>query len=176
MAEETKPAAGQEQAKPKKKLPMTMIIVAGAMTLEAVAFFVAMKFMGSSPAPTHAEENPHVEAHAEEHTAATVEVSLLKRLRVPNSQNGRNYMIDLDLSVIVRGDKQALVEELVKTRMGEIQDRLSQIVRAAEGRLLAEPDLQGLRIQFKAALDEIIGDPEVVQRVLVPRFVPILAD
>jgi flagellar basal body-associated protein FliL len=68
------------------------------------------------------------------------------------------------------------VEGLVKQRSGEIGDRIARILRSASDRVLKEDDLRALRQQVLETLREIVEDENLIQRVLIPRFVPMRAD
>ncbi len=106
-------------------------------------------------------------------SAATAEVMLLQKFRVPNNRTGRAILYDFDIAVIVRADRKAEMEALVKERAGEISDQVAQIVRGAEARVLQEFDFRTLRTQIQHALAGIVRDDKLVLRVLIPRCVPL---
>lgn len=185
-AKEKQAAAGGDEAaaKPKKKLPMTAIIIAGITIVQAAGFFMAFKmFAGGAPEPTygaeHGEGEHHAEGddpHAQPAVQMTAEIPLLEKLRVPNNKSGRMYMYDLDIVIVTSAEQKAEVEKLKTERAAEISDRIAQIVRAADPRVLEEDDLRTLRTQMQAAISTIAGNPEIVQRVLIPRCMPIRAE
>lgn len=177
MAEQPESAADALDRKPKSKLPKKLMMVVGAVAvLQGVGFFVFFKFMGSGPEAAHGAGNPAIEAPAEAANVPSVEVSLLKSFKAPNDFGGVMCIYDCDLSVVVPEDCKAEMEKLVETRQGEIADRVSRIIRGADDRMLREPDLRVLRGQFTTALQEIVGDEKLIQRVLIPKLVPIRAD
>lgn len=106
-------------------------------------------------------------------SAATAEVMLLQKFRVPNNRTGRAILYDFDIAVVVRADRKAEMEALVKERAGEISDQVAQIVRGAEARVLQEFDFRTLRNQIQHALAGIVRDDKLVLRVLIPRCVPL---
>lgn len=106
----------------------------------------------------------------------TAEVAVLRSLRVPNEKSGRMWIYDLDISIVVAAGEKERVEGLVKQRSGEIGDTLARIIRSAPDRMLRETDLRALRYQVLEALREISGEENLVQKVLIPRFVPIPAN
>jgi hypothetical protein len=106
----------------------------------------------------------------------TAEVTVLRNLRVPNEKSGRMWIYDLDISVVVPAGEKERVEGLVKQRGGEIGDTLARIIRSAPDRMLRETDLRALRYQVLEALRSISGEENLVQKVLIPRFVPIPAN
>jgi flagellar basal body-associated protein FliL len=216
MPDETPPP--EAPPKPKKKLPLTLLIVVGVALGEAGAFFAVFHYLGRGPAPAYGEgghavsSQPAGEAKEEAKPAeekgegkaseskegegegegegkkegaapaAAVsvtglgEVIVLKNFRVPNNKGGRLYIYDMDVSIVVAaGDKERL-EKVIKERSGEISDTVAQIMRRATERTLTEDDLRALRHQLREGLLEIIKDEKLVQRVLIPRFVPIRAD
>ena len=83
---------------------------------------------------------------------------------------------DIDLSVVVSKEEKEHLQEIAEQREAEIADRVAYIVRAAPHKTLSEPDLRVLKTQLLDELREITHDPELVQRVLVPKFVPIRAE
>ena len=104
------------------------------------------------------------------------EVMVLKNFRVPNNKSGRLFIYDMDVSIVVAAADKERLEKTIKERSGEISDAVAQIMRRATDRTLSEDDLRALRHQLKEGLLEILKDEKLVQRVLIPRFVPIRAD
>lgn len=171
--------ATEQQTAPRKKLPMTAIIIAGITVVQAAGFFFAFKMFAGPPAPAYGAEHGEGDHHAEgadphqeeEHGAA--EFPLLEKVRVPNNKSGRLYMYDLDVVVVVSAARKPDVEKLKAERAAEISDRVGAIVRAADPRVLEEDDLRTLRTQIQTMLNTICGDAELVQRVLIPRCMPL---
>lgn len=175
MSEET---PQPNENKKKKGLPMPVIIIAVITVAEAAAFFFAFKMLGGGPEPTHgAESGEHyVEGeggHETTQPTQLVEVPLLEKFRVPNKKSGATYMYDFDVFVVVPANHKEKVEQLKGERYGEIADRIAQIVRAADPAILNEDDLQTLRVQIQHVLGSIAEDEHLIQRVLIPRCVPI---
>jgi len=77
---------------------------------------------------------------------------------------------------VVPLDQKEHMEGLVKQRSGEIGDRIARIMRSATDRVLKEDDLRALRQQMLETLREIVEDESLIQRVLIPRFVPMRSD
>lgn len=178
MADEAANAA--PETKPGKKLPMTPILIGVVSLVEAAGFFAYMKFMGGGPKATYGDDHGQhaIEEHAPAAPAAlpSAEVQLVKRFRVPNNKQGVTFIYDFDISIVVPGEKREEVELKVEERAAEIADRMARIVRAADPRILAEDDFATLRAQIGHALGEVFHDEELVQRVLIPRCVPMRAD
>ncbi len=169
---EAKPEA---PAAPKRKLPVTLLAVVGVAVVEAAVFFIVFKSAGAGPKPVHGEESHAIEPPATK-PAGVAEVTLLKSFRVPNDKTGLMFLYDMEVSVVVGLADKERMETLVKERASEIGDRVARIMRAASDRVLREDDLRALRLQIQEALGEITGSPDLVQRVLIPRFVPIRSD
>lgn len=169
MAEE--PAGNA--APPKKRLSSKLIgIVVGVAMVQGVGFFAVFKLAGSSPEPAHGAEAHLIEGQAAKDNAR-VEVSLVKSLKVPNNKSGRIIIYDLDLSVVVAAKDVDAVKALAEAHAGEIKDRVARIIRGATDQMLQEDELQILRTQLLEGLFEIVDDQSLIQRVLIPRFVPI---
>lgn len=177
-AAEKAPEQAEGGAKKKKKLPMTLILIVGITLVQAVGFFFVTKMLGSGPAIAHGDEGHGNLMKGEEATSqpATAEIEVMKNFRVPNEQRGRLYIYDFDLFVKVPTLKKDEFAALIKERKGEISDRIARLVRAAEPALLHEAELKTLRLQIRQALGEIARNHEIVNEVLLPRFVPIRSD
>jgi flagellar basal body-associated protein FliL len=172
MAEDA--AKAQTPAKTKKRFPTTVGIVLGVAIAEAAVFFLVFKFAGGGPRAAQAEDGRSVEAATQ--PAAVAEVPVLKSFRVPNDKLGRMYLYDLDVSVVVPLEQKGRVEELVKQRSGEIGDRIARILRSASNQMLKEDDLRALRQQVLETMRAIVEDENLIERVLIPRFVPMRVD
>lgn len=170
------------------KLPgkKTLLVVGVVAALQAGGFFLAMKLFSAGPTPTygsegagghagagHADGAAHYAAGPDPKVeAATVEVPLLTKFRVPNNRSGRTILYDFDMVVVVRADRKADVETLVKDRAGEISDQIAQLVRGADSRVMQEFDFRTLRMQILHTLSTIARDDKLIQKVLIPRCVP----
>jgi len=165
------------QTPPKsRRLLITLALIAGIAVLEGAAFFAAIKVVGGGPAPSYGQEGEHyVEAAPADQTAGT-EVSVVKHFKVPNTKSGRTVIYDLDVTVLVGPDRAAAMEALTQGRQAQVADRLAQVVRAADPRVMNEFDFRTLRLQIRNALNELAGDNESVRQVLIPRCVPIQGD
>ena len=167
-------AAEQQAApKPKKRLPLILGIVGGMAVLQGVGFFIIFKTMGGRPEAAHGETSHAVETAPASQPATLAEVAILKSFRVPNDKTGRMWLYDLDIAVVVPSDQKEQMEKLVEERAGELADCAARIIRGASDRMLQEDDLSLLRSQLAKGFGEIIADDKLIQRVLIPRFVPL---
>lgn len=175
MAEENAPATPPTKGGSTKS---TLIIVVIVAMLEGGAFFGAMKFFGGGPTPSYGSEGNHaIEGPPPPPPEkSSAEVVLLKSFRVPNIKSGRTIVYDFDISVAVPEDRKAEIEELAKNRDAEIRDRVFQIIRQARPAVLEEDDFATLRMLLVRGLGEILGDAELIQRVLIPHCLPLPGD
>ncbi len=158
---------------PKKRLPMTLGIVAAVAVLQGVGFFIVFKFVGGRPDAAHGETSHVIEGAATSQPVTLAEVALIKSFKVPNDKTGRMWLYDMDVAVVVRADLKERMEKLAAERAGEIADCVARIVRGATERMLKEDDLRVLRTQLVQGFNEITQDEQLIQRVLIPRFVPL---
>lgn len=176
---EEETAEQTSEPKKKRKIPMALILIVGVTVVEAVGFFAVGKFFGGGTQVAHgadSEQGNVLDGDQATGGSASVEVSLLKNFKVPNSDGGRQYIYDFDISIKAPTQRQEEAEKLVQERGGELSDRIARIVRRAKHAQLAEPDLKTLRVQIQHAIGEVAGDQEMVLEVLIPRCVPIRAD
>jgi flagellar basal body-associated protein FliL len=166
----------QEKPKRKRKLPKTPVLIGAVMLIEAGGFFAGMKLMGSDPKESYGEGSGHYVEGAPSTQQAEVEVPILTRFRVPNSKSGRSYIYDLDLVVTVLQNRKEEMEGIVAASSATISDAVSMVFRRADPDVLSQDDLTSLRRQLKYVLNEITHDDQLIQRVLIPRMVPLKAD
>ncbi len=126
---------------------------------------------GEKAAEGGAESGPATAVAA----TGSAEVVLLQRFKVPNSKGGTIILYDFDISVVVPAARKTAAEEVFKSRAAEIADRVAQVIRQAAPRVLSEDDFATLRGLLKQLLSEITGDGQLIQRVLIPRCVPLRA-
>jgi flagellar basal body-associated protein FliL len=166
--------AKTETPAPKKGLPIKLIgIVLGIAAVQGAAFFFVFKGSGAKPHTATAEPAHAIEPEPEKPVLAVAEVQLLKGFKVPNDKSGRMCLYDIDLSVVVAAEQKEKMKKIAEERAGEIADSIGRIVRAASEPMLREDDLRTLRAQFTDALTEIVQSRDLIQRVLIPRFVPL---
>lgn len=160
---------------PKKKFPAKALgVVAGIAVLQGAGFFLFFKMSGGGPQAAHGEETHAVEPpEAVQQAVGVAEVQLLKSFKVPNDKSGRMWIYDIDLAVLVPDIEKEKVETLAQERAGEIGDTVARIVRSASDQVLREDDLRILRTQLAEGLAEITNNKKLIQRVLIPRLVPI---
>jgi flagellar basal body-associated protein FliL len=168
-------AAAAQPAAKRNTMTMTLVIVLVVAVVEGAGFFAAVKLLGGGPKPSFGgPDGKHVaEPVPPPEEPASTEVVLLQRFKVPNNKGGSAYIYDFDISVVVPASRKTQMEELAKSRAAEISDRVAQIIRQAGPRVLGEDDFGTLRMQLRGALSEIVKDDQMIQRVLIPRCVPL---
>jgi len=172
MADEAPP----QDAVKKKRIPTTVVIVAVVAIVEGIGFYAAAKLFGSGPEASYGEPGEHyMQGENPTAQAASAEVVLLEEFKAPNTKSGRLYIYDLNIVIKVPAHEKERVEGVVAERKGEISDIVARIVRSADPRILAEDELKTLRMQVQHALTPILRDEDLVERVLIPRCVPILS-
>ena len=148
---------------------LTFGIFGGVMIVEGVAIFLGMKFLGSHPDPTKGLEGlqPTTQAWTE-----TQEFDVAN-LRVLNRNGPRAMLYSVRIVVTAHYSKKDKVEEFLKGRKSTIEDVISQILRSAEEKYLAEPGLETLRRQLRFELNALLKDEGVIEQVLIPEFTPL---
>lgn len=171
------PSAQADEAGRRKRFSPRLLAIVGAVAvLQSAGFFVVFKVFGSHPEAAHGEHNPAIAGANASAGTKMAEVVVLKSFKVPNDQTGVLRIYDLDLSVVVPADQVRRMESLLEERSGEIGDRVARILRGATDEMLRENDLRVLKAQVQRALEELTRDKTLVQRVLIPRLMPIRAE
>lgn len=168
MAEEAAPT------KPQSRAPLIVGLVVGLAVLEAAGFYIAAQFFGGGPQVTHGEEGQHlIEQGEAPGPQPMAEVYLLKRFKVPNNKDGRLKIYDVDILVKVPQTRAEEMKTLAESHEGELSDTVARIIRAADPRVLQEPELATLRVQLQHAFSASFDDAELFNKVLIPRCVPL---
>jgi hypothetical protein len=177
MADEPQVAASGGKQKLSKGPMVTVALVVGVALLEGAIFFVAIKWFGAGVQPMYGQ-GEHLIEEEEVAKIETQEIQLLRGFRVPNAKDGQLKVYDLDITVVVPADdpdRLARIKEVLDGRIGELSDRAARVVRGATPRSLNEDDLRTLRLQLKTEITDVVGDPDAIMRVLIPRCVPMYA-
>lgn len=174
MPEEQAQAQDEQQPKKKRKIPFTLVAVLVVAVVEGAAFYGVTKMFGGGPEAAHgmSEGDDYTEGEDPTVKPETTEIVLLDGFRVPNDKRGQAYMYDIQVVLKVRKVDEQLVNDFVESHKGEISDRVARIIRAADPSMLNEPDLKALRLQVSHTLTEMLGQPEAVLEVLIPKCVP----
>jgi len=160
----------EDQAKPSRKRGRILVVgaVLGVMVVEALVIFILAKaFVVPDPQMANAGEHGALDPSAGQMAPEPVEVEIV-RLRAQNDRSQRVLVYDLTVFVIVSSDKEAKFKELIEKRRETVRDRFTCLVRAADPDRFQEPDLASLRTQFKHELEQVLGQNDLVQEVLIP--------
>jgi flagellar basal body-associated protein FliL len=174
------PQAKTEQPKPEAEQPpaggarrgrpvATLGIFGGVMIAEGLAIFLCMKFLGATPDPTHGLEGLQTTtkpwSENQEFDVAT--------LRVLNRTGPRAMLYSVHVVITAHYSKKDHIDEFLKNRKSTVEDALSQVIRSADEKQLAEPGLETLRRQLRFELNTLIGDDKTIDQVLIPEFTPL---
>ncbi len=153
---------------------LTVAVVGGLMLVEGAGLMVAVRYMGGGPRQTAAGEGGSPET-AEGSGELSAELPLTT-LMAFNSQDGRVFVYQMGVVVVVEARSRIKAEEMIQARQNTVDDRLGKLVRAADPKFLNEPGLETLRRQFKHELAQVFGDPNLIKEVLFPEFSATRAD
>lgn len=160
-------------AKGGKKL-LVLIIGAALVLGEGVGIFVVTRMMYQRPATAEAAAQTPEQA-----ALATVEDQVelpLPEVNAFNKREGRLFLYNLEVTIIVHKDKAEDVKKILEMRKSTILDRFNTVIRSADSKYLNEPGLETLRRQFRFELDKILGDDELLHDLVIPRFYQSPAD
>ena len=103
---------------------------------------------------------------------------LVLDFKAPNKVNGRTFLYDVSIYVVVKARDEQAVKDTLKEREALIKDRVRTIIAQSDPEKLvggAEPGLETLRRQVKYQLDTIVGEG-MIDEVLVPKCIPFRTD
>jgi len=162
-----------KKGNPEKRKNLIMVgILLIVMMVEGAGVFVLVKHFGSAnPNAANAEGVSGLNPDEGEKKPAETEVEVVS-FRAQNNKAQRAIIYDFVVYASISKDKAEDFKTLVESKKATIQDRFTQIVRGAEPEQFQEPNLATLRRKFKAALDTIAGDEQIVLEVLFPSLVP----
>ncbi len=151
-----------------KKNLKVMLIVLGLLGLEGGGIFFATKMMYGKP-----EEAEAVEVTDQEKRMQTlkdqVEIAL-PELNAYNKRDGRMFLFNFQVTIRVQSEQKEQVEEIIELRESTIKDRFNTVIRRADSKFLNEPELQTIRRQLQHELEDIIGDDQLIEELLIPKF------
>jgi len=164
-----------ESAAPKGGRKWLTLVIAGVLVFgEGIGIFVVTRMMYQRPATAEAAEQSPEEAAI---AAIEDQVELaLPEVNAFNKREGRLFLYNLEVTVIVPKDKSKEVEKVLEMRKSTILDRFNTVIRSADSKYLNEPGLETLRRQFRFELNKILGDDEIITDIVIPRFYQSPAD
>ena len=145
-------------------------ILLGVMLAEGLTVFVLAKRFGPQPGTAEAGGIGGLDPEEGRKRLQEVEVEVA-RFRAQNEQARQVVVYDVAVCVTVSQDNEETFKGLIEQKRNTIQDRLSSVIRAADPKVLTEPDRSTLRQQFRQELIHVVGDEEVIREVLIPSMV-----
>ena len=172
MATESKEGAAATPEK-KKRPWKAIVLIAVVMLAEGGAVFFATTWIGGGPVSVEGV-TPGADAEAPpEDDDAEIRIA---ELMAPNRKTGRVMVYEITIAGRVNKAKAEALTELVKEKRLLIDDRLSNIIRAADPRILAEDGLEALKRQIRFEINKILNDENAVKELLIPKLMPHRAD
>ena len=174
MAKDKKEAAPEpaaEAAPAKKKLPMKMIMAGLAVVVLEGATIGVTAMMTGGPKRAQADVPASAPAPVVEKDVELVIVDA----KLPNNQDGKLYLFDLQVVAKVEEKNEKKVEELLKERAAEIKDRIRTIIASSDRKSLSEPGLETLRRQVMYQLEQDLGK-DLIKELLIPKCTPYRAE
>ena len=182
------PAADKGAAAKGGVMSKTPVLLTAVMVIEAVILFAGFKMLSGGPQPAAgAELATPDEGEGDGHGGKgdgkapprpkTVELTVLD-FKAPNKVNGRTFLYDVSIYVVVKSEYEKRAKESLKEREALIKDRVRTIIAQSDPEKLvggSEPGLETLRRQVKYQLDTIIGEG-MIEEVLVPKCIPFRTD
>lgn len=145
-------------------------ILLGVMLAEGLTVFILAKHFGPQPGTAKAGGIGGLDPSEGQQAPQEVEVEVA-RFRAQNEQARQVVVYDVAVYATVSQGNEEAFRGLVEQKRNRIQDRLSSVIRAADPRVLVEPDRATLRLQFRQELTRITGDEEMIQEILIPSIV-----
>jgi flagellar basal body-associated protein FliL len=166
-------------------LSKTPVLLSTVMLIEAAILIAGFKMLGGGPqAAAGAEFTTPDDSRAggrsdgKSPTRKKTAELLVLDFKAPNKVNGRTFLYDVSIYVVVKAKDEQLVKDTLKEREALIKDRVRTIIAQSDPEKLvggSEPGLETLRRQVKYQLDTIIGEG-MIDEVLVPKCIPFRTD
>ncbi len=152
---------------------MTAAIVSGVMVAEGGAVFMATRWLAPGPDPAAAAMNGSGEEAPSE--AQDVEI-VIADFMAPNAKKGRVIVYEMKVAArVARGDLERLGVLLEAQRL-TINDRLNNVVRAADPQILIEDGLETLKRQMRFEVNRVLNEEDLIRAILIPKMMPHRAD
>jgi hypothetical protein len=172
MADNEKPVEKPAEPFNDRRRNLVMVaLVGGLMLLEGVGIFIGVRYLTGGAEQAEAVDGVLVDdgEGGMRLLPPQVEVKVTDVVAY-NRRSGRVILYQMSIYVEVDAEYMRDIDELIENRINTIDDRLSQIVRASDPKYLEEPDLNTIRRQFKTTLEDIFGEKELINKILLPQF------
>ena len=173
MADEPQATNTESPAEPTPrggKRWMTVLVVLLLMGGEAVAIFFLAKAISPAPAPAVAEtggDDGGLEGETSLDRYAEVE---LADCRPSNLMTGKLITFKIRVTGLVEKEDLERAQEMAEAKKARLEDRVNYVIRSAEPRHLAEPQLETIKRRLKHEFARVFGDDELIKEVLIPEF------
>ncbi|MFQ5494236.1 MAG: hypothetical protein ACE5EX_02550 [Phycisphaerae bacterium] len=168
MADDKARAAEPKSDARARLVPAVIVIM--MMGLEGVGVFFLAKAINPDPVPTLAGE-PVGEGNgasaSEQDEFGEVE---LAECRPSNSVSGKFITFHLRVAALVASSDVERVKKMIRSRKARIEDSVSTVIRSAEPAHLSEPGRETLKRRLKLAVDQILGDDQIIKAILIPQM------
>ena len=146
-------------------LPALVVVV--LMVAEGIGIAVLVSVVSPPPTPTQAAELPEGEGESSHEEFAEIE---LAECRPSNNLTGKIVTFHVRVSALVASADAATAEEKVRARKARIEHTVNTVIRSAEPKHLAEPQLNTLERRLKLEFDRLFGDDLLIKRVLITQL------
>lgn len=144
-----------------------IIIVGALMLVEGVGVFALVKLVSPAPETVSAEDK----AAAEDPFNLSGEVELIMcEISTFNRKEGRLYVYNAEISVLVAAEDQERIERFVEVRSLSIKDRIQVVFRSADPKDLNDPSLDTIKRQVQFELNNLLGGKELIREVLISKL------
>lgn len=143
-------------------------VVGGVMLLEGVGIFALTRVVGGGPSQASGASSDVVNAGAAAPAPPPQELALAD-IQVMNQMSGRTMTYVVKVVAAVDATEVEAAKAVVANKQAAIEDKLAQVVRAAEPQFFKEAGLETLRRQFKHAVDPLFDGQSPIKEILIPK-------
>ncbi len=143
-----------------------VLIVSLLMAAEGVGVFFLAKALSPDPIPVLAASEGFADGSNGDEFA---EVELAD-CRPSNMMAGKFVTFHIRVSALVAAKDVEQAETLVRIKRARLEDGVNTVIRSAEPKHLSEPGLETIKRRLKHEIDQILGDDQLVKRVLIPQM------
>lgn len=167
MAAETPETPAAPAPKPKSKM-MPLMMVGALMAVEGVGVFFLAKALSPPPAAATADDGEGGEDAAEEEDPESYAEVELADCRPSNMMSGRFITFQVRVSGLVLKEELERAEGMIRAKSARLEDGVNTVFRSAAPKHLSEPELQTIKRRLKNEFDQILGDDQLLKKVLIP--------
>lgn len=146
----------------------TLIVIGVLMLGEGVGIFVLMRLVSPEPEAALAAEDAAIESDPF-NLKDEVEMPLCE-ISAFNKKEGRLYVYNAQVSVLVGAEDRAAIERFANAREQSIKDRIQLVFRSADPKDLNDPALQTIKRQLLFELNNLLGGKELIREILIPKL------